>query len=126
MIPALRVLTGLSISAIRNRVATAQTLFEVVPFRNDWNETRHKLVQIARQIEDGSMPLTVTERTNGVDSAVPLPMLMNLIQGFRETELQTQTDIVWKPAISTILVISRQAMKTGHGDCRYNKDKQLL
>jgi hypothetical protein len=93
MIPALRVLTGLSISAIRNRVATAQTLFEVVPFRNDWNETRHKLVQIARQIEDGSMPLTVTERTNGVDSPVPLPMLMNLIQGFRETELQTQTDI---------------------------------
>jgi len=93
MIPALRVLTGLSISEIRNRVATAQTLFEVVTFRNDWSETRHKLVQIARQIEDGSMPLTVTERTNGIDSPVPLPMLMNMIQGFRQTELETQMDI---------------------------------
>jgi hypothetical protein len=93
MIPALRVLTGLSISEIRNRVATAQTLFEVVTFRNDWSETKYKLVQIARQIEDGSMPLTVTERINGIDSPVPLPMLMNLIQGFRQTELETQMDI---------------------------------
>ncbi len=93
MIPALRVLTGLSISEIRNRVATAQALFEVVTFRNDWSETKYKLVQIARQIEDGSMPLTVTERINGIDSPVPLPMLMNLIQGFRQTELETQMDI---------------------------------
>jgi hypothetical protein len=39
------------------------------------------------------MPLTVTERINGIDSPVPLAMLMNLIQGFRQTELETQMDI---------------------------------
>ena len=93
MIPSLRALTGLSISEIRNRVAKAQPLFEIVAFRNDWQDNRLKLVQIARQIEDGSLPLTVTEGTNGADSPVPLPMLLNLIQHFRRIELETQADV---------------------------------
>lgn len=93
MIPSLRALTGLSISEIRNRVATSQPLFEIVAFCNDWQDNRHKLVQIAHMIEDGSLPLTVTEGTNGADSPVPLPMLLNLIQHFRQIELETQTDV---------------------------------
>lgn len=93
MIPALRKLTGLSISEIRSRVTTSQPLLEIVAFRNDWQDARHKLVQIARSIEDGSLPLTVTEGTNGADSAVPLQMLLNLIQHFRQIELETQTDV---------------------------------
>ena len=66
---------------------------EIVAFRNDWQENRHKLVQIARQIENGSLPLTVTEGTNATDSPVPRPMLFNLIQHFRQIELETQTDV---------------------------------
>ncbi len=93
MIATLRALTGLSIAEIRNRVASSQPLLEIVPFRNDWQNTRQKLVQIARRIEDGSLPLTVTEEANGVDVAVPLPMLLNLIQHFRQIELETQADI---------------------------------
>lgn len=93
MIPSLRALTGLSISEIRNRVAKSQPLFEIAVFRNDWQDNRLKLVQIARQIEDGSLPLTVNEGTNGADSPMPLPMLFNLIQHFRQIELETQTDV---------------------------------
>ena len=93
MIPSLRALTGLSISEIRNRVAMSQPILEIVAFRNDWQDTRHKLVRIARRIEEGSLPLTVTEGTNGADSPVPLPMLLNLIQHFRQIELETQTDV---------------------------------
>ncbi len=43
-IPALRALTGLSISEIRNRIAESQPLFGIKAFRNDWKETRHTLV----------------------------------------------------------------------------------
>ena len=93
MIPSLRELTGLSISEIRNRVAKHQPLLEIAAFRIDWEGNRQKLVQIARQIQDGSLPLTVIEETNGADTPVPLAMLLNLIQQFRQIELETQTDI---------------------------------
>ena len=93
MIPSLRTLTGLSISEIRNRVAKRQPLLEIVAFRNDWQDNRHKLVQIARQISDGSLPLTVTEGTNEAESLMPLAMLLNLIQHFRQIDLETQTDV---------------------------------
>lgn len=93
MISKLRALTGLSISEIRNRVANSQPLFEIVAFRNDWQKNRYKLVQITRQIQDGSLPLTVTEGTNGANTLVPLAMLLNLIQHFRQIELETQTDV---------------------------------
>jgi hypothetical protein len=93
MIASLRALTGLTTSEIRNRIATDQPLLEIIPFRNDWQDTRVKLVQIARQMEGGSLPLAVTESTNSGDAAVPLAMLLNLIQHFREIELQTQADI---------------------------------
>ncbi|MFN5322385.1 MAG: hypothetical protein ACK49R_08790 [Planctomycetota bacterium] len=71
----------------------SQPLFEIAAFRNDWQDNRVKLVQIAQQIGDGSLPLTVTEGTNGAESPVPLPMLFNLIQHFRQIELETQTDV---------------------------------
>jgi hypothetical protein len=93
MIPALRALTGLSIAEIHKRIATSQPLLEIVAFRNDWEADRLKLVQIARQIGNGSLPLIVSEETNGTDSPVPLPMLLNLIQHFCQIELETQTNI---------------------------------
>lgn len=93
MIPRLRALTGLPISEIRHRIAMSQPLLEIVAFRNDWQETRYKLVRIARQIADGSLPLAVTEVVHEIESPVPLPMLLNLIQHFRQLELQTQMDV---------------------------------
>ncbi len=93
MIAAMRTLTGLSIADIKNRIATSQPLFEIVAFRNDWEKTRYTLVRIAKQIEAGTIPLTVTEESNGFVTPVPLPMLKNMIQHFRQIELETQTDV---------------------------------
>ncbi len=67
MIAAMRTLTGLSIADITNR--------------------------IAKQIEEGTMPLTVTEESNGSVTPVPLSMLKNIIQRLRQIELETQTDV---------------------------------
>ncbi|MFN9752740.1 MAG: hypothetical protein ACK57U_15300, partial [Planctomycetota bacterium] len=93
MIAAMRSLTGLSIADIKDRIATSQPLFEIVAFRNDWQETRYTLVRIAKQIEEGTLPLTVTEESNGFVTPVPLSMLKNMTQHFRQIELETQTDV---------------------------------
>lgn len=93
MIGTLRALTGLSIADIRSRIAMAQPLFEIIPFRRDWVETRHKLVKIVKQIADGTLPLNVTEESNGFVTPVSLPMLQNMIHRLRQIELETQTDI---------------------------------
>lgn len=93
MIAALRALTGLSIADIRNRIATSQPLIEIVAFRRDWREARHKLVRVAKQIEEGTMPLCVTEESNGFMTPVPISMLKHIIAHLRQTELETQTDV---------------------------------
>jgi len=93
MIAAMRSLTGLSIADIKDRIATSQPLFEIVAFRNDWQETRYTLVRIAKQIEEGTLPLTVTEESNGFVTQVPLSMLNNMTQHFRQIDLETQTDV---------------------------------
>lgn len=93
MIAAMRSLTGLSIADIKDRIATSQPLFEIIAFRNDWQETRYTLVRIAKQLEEGTLPLTVTEESNGFVTPVPLSMLKNMIQHFRQIELETQTDV---------------------------------
>jgi ABC-type Na+ transport system ATPase subunit NatA len=96
MIPTLRNLTGLSIAEIRRRIAISEPLYEITPFRNDWQEKREMLVAIARGIEDDSMPLIVTEKTNGVDTLVSLDMLKNIIQHFRQIELQIEIETMLK------------------------------
>jgi hypothetical protein len=93
MIAAMRTLTGLSIADIKNRIATSQPLFEIVAFRNDWEKTRYTLVRIAKQIEEGTMPLIVTEESNGFVTEVPLSTLKNMIQRFRQIEIETRTDV---------------------------------
>ena len=62
-------------------------------FRKDWEETSYALVRMAKQIEEGTMPLTVTEESNGFVTPVPLPVLKKIIQHFRQIELETQTDV---------------------------------
>ena len=93
MISARRSLTGLSIADLKNRIATSQPLFEIVAFRNDSEKTKYTLVRIAKQIEEGTMPLNVTEESNRFVTPVPLSMLKNLFQHFRQIELETQTDV---------------------------------
>ncbi|MFO0885805.1 MAG: hypothetical protein U0894_16745 [Pirellulales bacterium] len=93
MIAALRALTGLSIADIRNRIAMSQPLFEIIPFRRDWVETRYKLVKIVKQIADGTLPFNVTEESNGFVTPVPIPMLQNIVHRLRQIELETQTDM---------------------------------
>lgn len=93
MIAAMRSLTGLPIADIKNRIAASKPLIEIVAFRNDWEETRYTLVRIAKQIEEGTMPLAVTEESNGFVTPVPLSMLKNMIKHFRQIEVETQTDV---------------------------------
>ena len=79
---------------LKNRIATSQPLFEIVAFpQRLGKKNRSTLVRIAKQIEEGTMPLTVTEESNGFVTPVPLSMLKNMIQHFRQIELETQTDV---------------------------------
>lgn len=92
LIAQLRRITQLSIAEIRSRAANHVPLFDITAFQNDWQETRYRLVQVAREIEAGRLPLIVTEVHDNDESPVPIEMLRNLIQQFREIELQTQRD----------------------------------
>jgi hypothetical protein len=94
MVPALRAVTGLSISEILSRVASARPLLEITPFRKNWREQRKTLVTLAHGIEDGSLPLTVADGANEIESPVSLEMLKNLIQHFHQIELETQADML--------------------------------
>lgn len=88
----LRGITGLSISDIRNRAAQGEPLIEIVAFRGDWKQSRALLVQLAEGIEDGSLPLTVAEVSENSEAPVSPQVLRNLIQSYRQIELETQAD----------------------------------
>lgn len=94
IVPPLRALTGLSISEIFSRVASTRPLLEITPFRKNWREQRKTLVALAHGIEDGSLPLTVADGANEIESPVSLEMLKNLIQHFRQIELETQAEMM--------------------------------
>ena len=80
LIARFRELTQLSIGDIRQRIADGVPLIDIEPFRNDWQESLHLLVQLSRAIDDGSLPLSVSESLDGVESPVSPEMLRNLIQ----------------------------------------------
>lgn len=87
----LRKLTPLSLSEIRERVASGQPVVEFTPFTNSWEEDRVKLVDLAKRIGTGELPLVVSEvDESGDESPVPHDMLNNLIAHFRHIELETQ------------------------------------
>ena len=87
----LRRITNLSIAEIKQRAANGEAILEITPFENDWEETRSLLVQVAREMEAGKLPLTVAEVDDAEEeSPVSLEMLKNLIQHYREIELQTE------------------------------------
>lgn len=86
----LRSLTSLSISDIRTRAAKGEALIEIEAFRNDWQEARLLLVNLSRLIEDGSLPLSVSDLEDGVESPVSPEMLRGLIDHYRGIELETQ------------------------------------
>lgn len=94
LISRLRKLTGLSIADLRGRAASGETLFEIIPFNSDWEDRRTVLVQVARQIREGSLPLVVSEvYEDGTESPVSPEMLHNLIQQYRGIELDTQRSV---------------------------------
>lgn len=95
LIARFRELTQLSIGDIRQRIADGVPLIDIEPFRNDWQESRHLLVQLSRAIDNGSLPLSVSESLDGDESPVSPDMLRNLIQRYRgiEIEKQMHTDL---------------------------------
>lgn len=88
----LRQLTSLSISEIRSRAVAGEAIFEITPFQSDWQTRRTTLVQVAHEIADGSLPLKITELHADRESAVSLQMLKNLIEQFRQIEVESQKD----------------------------------
>ena len=88
----LRKLTSLSIAEIRSRAIESEPVFEITPFQSDWQDLRHKLVQVAHEITNGSLPLTVTERFASSEEPVSSEKLRNFIDHFRHIELETQRD----------------------------------
>lgn len=90
LIARLRKLTTHSIAQLQLRIAKGQPLIEITPFLNDWQDTRHLLVLLSRGMADGSLPLAVSELSEGEESDVSSEMLRNLIQHYREIELETQ------------------------------------
>ncbi len=69
-------------------------LLEITPFCKNWREQRKALVAVAHGIEDGSLPLTVADGAGEIESPVSLEMLKNLIQNFRQIELETQAEMM--------------------------------
>ena len=72
-----------------------EPLLAITPFESDWEDVRTRLVEIARDIEAGVLPLTVSEAVDEEDdddSPVSSEMLQNLIQHYRDIELQTERD----------------------------------
>ena len=49
-------------------------------------------MQLAEGIEDGSLPLTVAEVSENSEAPVSPQVLRNLIQSYRQIELETQAD----------------------------------
>jgi hypothetical protein len=93
LIARLRKLTHLSISEIRDRATQGEPLLEVSAFTNQWQDDRCMLVDLARGIESKELPFAVTEvYEDGTESDVPGTMLRNLLDHFRQIELQTQRD----------------------------------
>ncbi|MGB7326810.1 MAG: hypothetical protein WBD31_18180 [Rubripirellula sp.] len=88
----LRAITDLSISDVRSRVHDNATLVTITAFQNDWDEQRHLLVELSRGIDDGSLPLVVSEQFGSTESPVSPVMLKNLIQTFRGIEIDTQIE----------------------------------
>ncbi len=52
------------------------------------------MVAVAHGIEDGSLPLTVADGASEIESPVSLEMLKNLIQHFRQIELETKAQMM--------------------------------
>ncbi len=90
LISQLRRITNLSIADIRDRAASGAPLLDITAFENDWQDTRHLLVTIARDIASGTLPLTATEVFDDDESPVTPEGLLGFIQHFRDIELQTQ------------------------------------
>ncbi|QDU57616.1 hypothetical protein Pan181_38340 [Aeoliella mucimassa] len=89
----LRSLTDLPVSTILNHLNSGLPLVEITPFTTTWEDDRVKLVKIAKAIESGDLPFKVTEvYEDGSEADVSPTMLRNLIQHFREIELETQRD----------------------------------
>lgn len=92
VISRLRAITNLSIAEIRERAAANEALLEITAFQGDWQERRRLLAAVARDIAAGALPLSMSlAHRNGEESIAP-QTLENLIQQFREIELETQTD----------------------------------
>ena len=85
-------MTSLSIAEIRSRAAAGDAIFEITPFKSNWQDVRHSLVDIAREMASGSLSLRVTEAHGNRESPVSVQMLKNLIAHFRQIELDTQRD----------------------------------
>lgn len=77
---------------MRSRVIAGDPVFEITPFQSDWQDQRRILVQVARDISGGLLPLTVTEQFASREEPVSIEMLHNLIKHFRQIELETQRD----------------------------------
>lgn len=88
----LRQLTSLSISEIRSRAAIGNPIFEITPFESDWQDVRHKLVKVYRDIASGSLPLAVSEQFGNQEVPISLEIFHNIINHFRQIELETQRD----------------------------------
>jgi hypothetical protein len=95
LIAQLRTLTQLPISEIRGRAVAGEPIVEVKAFDQHWRDNRTKLVDIARRIEDRTLPLSVSEVfDDGRETPVSPEMLRNVISGFRAIEVQTQCDMM--------------------------------
>lgn len=94
VIARIRKLTSLSLADIRAHIANGEPLVAIEPFGNDWQDSRHLLVELSRAIDGGVLPLSVSESVGGIGASDECPvlpeMLRNLIQQYRETEMETE------------------------------------
>lgn len=91
LIVQVRNLSDLSISEIRYRISNGLPVFEITAFTNNWKEDRELIVNLVNLIEAEVLPMAVTEiHHNESESPVSNAMLRNLIQRFRDIELETQ------------------------------------
>ncbi|MBL8300188.1 MAG: hypothetical protein JNN30_17760 [Rhodanobacteraceae bacterium] len=89
-IAAIRKVCDLSIGDLRTRAARAEWLFEIEVFAGEWPRSKPRLVLLLKDIQNGILPLTVSEYsdTDGEDDPLSIEEAFARVQFFRHIALE--------------------------------------
>ena len=87
-------LLGLTLQDVLQRASSNVPLFEITAFEGDWENDRETLVSLSNMLNKEGIPLVASEAYLESENAITAPELKNMIQQFREIELQTMKSTI--------------------------------